>query len=102
MNWSSAGTECNTTKNTSTPVIGATWLLASEDQWNYMRGTNGAGGDTALCTGFTSVGGTNMQSSYWSSKEVNDALARSYSFYECNWFTNSKGQSLYVRACLAF
>ncbi len=103
MNWSSAGTACNTTKNTSTPVIGATWLLASEDQWNYMRGTNGAGGDTALRTGFTSVGGTNMQSNgYWSSKEVNNSLARSYSFYECNWFENSKGQSLYVRACLAF
>ena len=29
--------------NTSKTVTGATWLLASKDQWNYMLGASGAG-----------------------------------------------------------
>ena len=112
MTWEAAKTACNTTKNTSTPVTGATWLLASKDQWDYMLGTNGAGSYTALRDGFTSVGGSNLQSGeYWSSTEVdyngNDLVdsdyARYYYFnYGGMWSYVGKGSGYRVRACLAF
>ena len=104
MTWGAAMTACNTTKNTSTPVTNATWLLASQDQWNYMRGTDGAGSYTALRTGFTSVGGSNLQSgSYWSSTEYDSNEAWYYGFFLYGgWNTSSKGNNCWVRACLAF
>ena len=106
MAWGAAMTACNTTKNTSTPVTGATWLLASKDQWDYMLGTNGAGSYTALRDGFTSVGGSNLQSDdYWSSTECEDDsnYAWGYNFVYGYWNNDYKGYSpIRVRACLAF
>ena len=107
MTWGAAMTACNTTKNTNTPVTDATWLLASQDQWNYMMGANGAGSYTALRDGFTSVGGSNLQSDYyWSSTEYdsNSTYAWGYAFFSGgSWNDVSKGYSpTRVRACLAF
>ncbi|MBQ6750438.1 MAG: hypothetical protein IJR02_06675, partial [Bacteroidaceae bacterium] len=61
MAWQDAIDACLAKNNTSTRVTGATWLLASKDQWNYMKGTNGAGSYTALRTGFSSVDGSNLE-----------------------------------------
>ena len=106
MAWGAAMTACNTTKNTSTPVTDATWLLASKDQWDYMLGTNGAGSYTTLRDGFTSVGGSNLQSDdYWSSTECEDDsnYAWGYNFVYGYWNNDYKGYSpIRVRACLAF
>ena len=105
MIWSDACTACNTTKNTSTPVTAATWLLASKDQWDYMMGSNGAGSYTALRDGFTSVGGSNLQSNmYWSSteSESDSSQAWYHYFYSDNWWYWDKNSDYYVRACLAF
>ena len=106
MAWEAAKTACNTTKNTSTPVTGATWLLASKDQWDYMMGANGAGSDTALRNGFSGItGASNLQSSwYWSSTEYDaDAFyAWDYNFDEEEWDWIEKYENDFVRACLAF
>lgn len=104
MAWGAAKTACNTTKNTSTPVTGATWLLASMDQWNYMLGTDGAGSSTDLRDGFTSVGGSNLESGeYWSSTEADSYGAYPYHFGNGGWSYNNKGNGyVRVRACLAF
>ena len=92
--------------NTSKHVTDAEWLLASKDQWNYMLDTNGAGSYTALRDGFTSVGGSNLQSKdYWSSTEYEYNTTKAWSVnlgYEC-WYDNSKDRVYpMVRACLAF
>ncbi|MBR3080126.1 MAG: hypothetical protein IKH01_10040 [Prevotella sp.] len=104
MTWGAAMTACNTTKNTNTPVTDATWLLASQEQWDYMLGTNGAGSYTALRDGFTSVGGSNLQSDfYWSSTVYNSTYAWCYTFVYGYWNDTSKGYgAIRVRACLAF
>ena len=106
MAWGAAMTACNTTKNTSTPVTGATWLLASKDQWNYMLGTNGAGSYTALRDGFNGISGaSNLQSSdpYWSSTENGSSNAWYYFFSYGDWSYDEKGiDAMRVRACLAF
>ena len=99
-------TACNTTKNTSTPVTGATWLLASKDQWNYMLGTSGAGSYTALRDGFSGISGaSNLQSSapYWSSTENGSSNAWYYFFSNGDWYYDEKSiDAIRVRACLAF
>ena len=104
MAWDAANTACNTTKNTSTPVTNARWLLASKAQWDYMMGANGAGSYTALRDGFSSVGGSNLkQSNYWSSTQYDSSNARYYDFYNGVWSYAAKTSSnRYVRACLAF
>ena len=105
MAWEAAKTACNTTKNTSTPVTDATWLLASKDQWNYMLGTNGAGSYTALRDGFSGItGASNLMSAYyWSSTNDGEDNAWRRWFYEDEWQSITKGHALtYVRACLAF
>lgn len=99
--WGAARDACSA-KNTSTPVTNATWLLASQAQWNYMLGASGAGSDDALRTGFEGVGGTNLQSGYYWSSTV-EANAYFYAFDLHNWYyasTDSNG--IWVRACLAF
>ena len=92
--------------NTSKPVTDAEWLLASKDQWNYMLGTNGAGSSTTLLDGFTSVGGSNLESQdYWSSTEYesNTDEAWMFNFGYDWWYDYSKGTAYpQVRACLAF
>ena len=107
MAWKAAMTACNN-KNTSTPVTGATWLLASKDQWNNM--ITAAGGYTALRDGFSSVGGSNLQSwTYWSSTEhesFEDEYdeAWDYRFWarRGEWHVSRKRWDRLVRACLAF
>ena len=104
MAWEAAKTACNTTKNTSTPVTDATWLLASKAQWDYML--NGAGGTTSLRDGFSGItGASNLVSGfYWSSTEKDASTAWRYWFYEGNWNDAvPKDHALtYARACLAF
>ena len=100
--WQEAINLCSA-KNTSTPVTGATWLLASKDQWDYMLGANGAGSYTALRDGFSSVGGSNMQSGlYWSSTEHGSDEAWCYVFNDGHWGYNQKNNYCSARACLAF
>ena len=105
MTWESAKTACNATKNTSTPVTDATWLLASKEQWNYMLGASGAGSYTALRDGFSGISGaSNLQSYYyWSSTEEDSDFAWQYYFVNGSWFSDDKEDDrLWVRACLAF
>ena len=104
MAWEAAKTACNTTKNTSTPVTDATWLLASKDQWDYMLGTNGAGSYTALRDGFSGISGaSNLQSDfYWSSTEDEEDDVWYIDFRDGSWDITYKGNSYLVRSCLAF
>ena len=107
MDWDNAKTAC-TNKNTSTPVTGATWLLASKDQWNYMLGTNGAGSYTALRDGFSGISGaSNLRSDfYWSSTDYEDDADWACLFrFDEGWWTEyekNDSESVLVRACLAF
>ncbi len=102
MAWQDAIDACSA-KNTNTPVTGATWLLASYNQWNYMLGTNGAGGYDALRTAFTSVGGSDLQSDgYWSSTQSSDRQAYYFNFNKSDYYTALKTYAKWVRACLAF
>ena len=98
MNWSTAIETCAA----HTPAItGGTWKLATKDEWSNM--ITAAGSHTALRNGFSSVGGTNMQSNaYWSSTEEGSDNAWSYFFGYGVWGVNNKDLVDYVRACLAF
>ena len=98
MNWSTA----ITTAAAHTPAFtGGTWKLATRDDWDNM--ISAAGDDATLRSGFSSVGGTNMQSyGYWSSTEYSASNAWFYHFGSNNWNGNSKNWELLVRACLAF
>ena len=98
MNWSTA----ITTAAAHTPAFtGGTWKLATRVEWDNM--ITAAGGDANLRSGFSSVGGTNMQQyGYWSSTENNASDAWFYHFGSNNWNGNSKNLELLVRACLAF
>ncbi len=103
MKWRAAKDACSA-KNTSTPVTGATWLLASNDQWNSM--IDGAGSYIALRDGFSSVGGSNMHSDlYWSSTEHESDdyyEAWCYVFDDGHWGYNQQNNNCWARACLAF
>ena len=105
MDWWAAGNACSA-KNTSTPVTGATWLLASKDQWEYMMGADGAGSSSALRDGFSSVGGSNLQSDhqglYWSSTEYSSYEKWCYVFDDGHWGYNQQSNKCWARACLAF
>ena len=103
MAWQAAIDACSA-KNTSTPVTGATWLLASSDQWGYMMGANGAGSSTDLRDGFSSVGGSNLQSAgYWTGTESVSGYAWCYDFNYRNWGgATMASDNFWVRACLAF
>ena len=96
--WSTAQTTCDA----HTPAFtGGTWKLASKDEWNNM--ISAAGSYSALCEGFSSVGGTNMiPYYYWSSTEVDSGSAWSYEFGDGEWSADGKGEVASVRACLAF
>ena len=98
LDWSTAGTTCSG-KNTSTPITGAKWLLASKDQWDYMMGANGAGSWMNL----KDKADLNKDF-YWSSSPgSDDEEAKGFDFYGGNWSeTLAKTVSRYVRACLAF
>ena len=98
MNWSTAIETCAA----HTPAFtGGTWKLASKAEWSYMISAAGSYG--ALRDGFSSVGGTNMQSDvYFSSTEYDSFYAWLYYFNNGFWDFDSKNYSLCVRACLAF
>ncbi len=109
MRWDEAENACSA-KNTSTPVTGGKWLLASNDQWDHMLGTDepDAGSYEALRTGFESVGGTNMYPAfYWSSStQTVKKGSFEYTFYYRYHFGNfskvgGTGTGS-ARACLAF
>ncbi|MBR6092105.1 MAG: hypothetical protein IKQ09_04735, partial [Bacteroidales bacterium] len=93
-------TACNN-KNTSMPVVGGTWKLASKSEWDKM--ISAAGSSEALFDGFSSVGGTDMLSYYWSSEMdesgVNGLIIQSGSGW--SGFV-SNAQTAPVRACLTF
>ena len=97
-NWSTAQTTCAA----HTPAFtGGTWKLATKDEWDNM--ISAAGSFTDLRDGFSSVGGTNMQSAcYWSSSEDDSDYAWGYGFDFGFWSSVSKGFGYHVRACLAF
>ena len=101
MNWSTAMSTCSAKTPT---VTGGTWKLASKYEWNDMI----FGSYTALSDGFSSVGGTNMQSesdSYWSSTEGDSdhAWRYYYDFYGGMWVNDLKEHDdILVRAVLAF
>ena len=98
MNWNTAQTTCAA----HTPAVtGGTWKLATKDEWNNM--ITAAGSPDALRDGFSSVGGTNMQSRYWSSTESDSSRAWLYSF-SSGWKKETKDSSTgnYARACLEF
>ena len=105
MAWEAAMTACDS-KNTSTPVTGATWLLPSKDQWGYMLGANGAGSYTALRDGFSGISGaSNLQwDYYWTSTGNGSNIAWCYRFFDYGgWYDHEMlYRSRGVRACLAF
>ena len=90
--------------NTSKTVTGATWLLASKDQWNYMLGASGAGSYTALRDGFSGIAGARnlTKDTYWSSTEYDSDKAWCYGFNSGDWYSSWKMFDSRVRACLAF
>ncbi|MBR3274022.1 MAG: DUF1566 domain-containing protein, partial [Clostridia bacterium] len=98
MNWSTAIETCAA----HTPAFtGGTWKLATQDEWNSM--ISAAGSDTALRDGFSSVGGTNMQSNaYWSSTGSGSYFAWYYFFNYSYWNDDDKDRSVCVRAVLEF
>lgn len=101
MNKNKAETTCAA----HTPAFnGGTWKLASDGEWRNM--IDAAGSYTALRDGFSSVGGTNMQSAgYWSSTQTNMNWEwyYYYNFGSGNWDYYDKDFGSYVvRACLAF
>ena len=98
MDWSTAQTTCAAH---TAPFTGGTWKLASKDEWDNM--ISAAGSYSALHDGFSSVGGTNMQSDYyWSSTEKDSDFAWYYDHDLEDWYSGDKEYDLYVRACLAF
>ncbi len=108
MQWQPAIDAC-AAKNNTNPVTGAKWLLASQDQWNYMRGADGAGNDAALKNAFKNFGGSNLKATssdfyYWSStaNPYNSGGAYRYSFYIGTWYSSAKTYKCCVRACLVF
>ena len=99
MNWSTAISTCAA----HTPAFtGGTWKLATQDDWDNM--INAAEGYAALRDGFSSVGGSNLQSAgYWSSTENGSDYAKFYHFDENSWYFDYKTcDYFWVRACLAF
>ena len=106
--WEAAKTVCSTT----TPVTGATWLLASQDQWDNMISAckNVLGNKNTyedLRDGFSGIAGaSNLEPlSYWSSTEKDADNAWQYNFNDTSWGWDGYIKSnayRKVRACLAF
>ena len=106
-NWENAKTACSTTKTTSTPVTGASWMLPSQDQWKAMFKANGGSESsyTDLNTAIGNAGGTALQEYlYWSSTELDVDFAYFVYLLEglARFRDGHKGLENLVRACLAF
>ncbi len=100
MTWNTAKSTCSG----KTPTItGGTWKLATRAEWENM--ITAAGDFASLRDGFISVGGTNMQSSYyWSSTATGYDCAWVCNFSTGVWFDEHVDDycTEYVRACLEF
>ena len=104
--WGAAKDACNA-KNTSTPIVGALWMLPSQGQWNTMF--TAAGGDWKLRDCFSSAGGNNMLKDgyYWSSTG-DSQWAYYYMFSGYDWegawgsIQPYYNEAHNVRACIAF
>ena len=100
---------CNQ-RNSFQPVAGATWKLASKDEWQTM--VDAYGGYQQLRDGFGSVGGANLNTnSFYTSStayEKNSAIYWLYSFrddggwYNHGWQLSKTDLSGHLRPCLAF
>ena len=95
--------------STAAPTGCSDWFLPSAYQWNQMinacknvLGTTNSYKD--LRNGFSSVGGTNLQSltNYWSSTEYNEARAWYYDFNSGLWGYTLKINTFLVRSAIAF
>ena len=104
--WGGAKDACNA-KNTSTPIVGALWMLPSQGQWNTMF--NAVGG-CKLRDCFSSAGGNNIlkNGNYWSSTGDSE-WAKYYMFSEYDDWSGEWGEiqpyyndSHNVRACIVF
>ena len=88
--------------NTSHPIAGATWLLASQTQWNNM--ISAAGSASNLSNAFSAVGGTNLQAwSYWSSTPNHGGSAAWFYYFPSSawqWTYLNQDSGRYIRACL--
>ena len=107
MNLGTAKSTCSAKTPTVTGgtwklLTGGTWKLATKDEWDLM--ITAAGSYAALRDGFSSVGGTNMQSDdYWTSSESAPGVSWFYGFRYGTWYNwFPEGENYYVRACLAF
>ena len=104
MTWSDAKTACEG----KSAVAGGTWVLPSKEQWEAMGAKeSNSTSAKALRDGFSSVGGTNMQSgAYWSSTENSTNVNKAYRYYFTSgyyWENNvNKTVNNNVRACLTF
>ena len=104
--WGGAKDACNA-KNTSTPIVGALWMLPSHGQWETMF--NAVGGDSKLRDCFSSAGGNNILKfgNYWSSTG-DSQMAKYYMFSEDDWpgawgdMEPYYNDNFNVRACIAF
>lgn len=100
MTWNTAQSTCSG----KTPTItGGTWKLATQAEWENM--ITAAGDFASLRDGFSSVGGTNMQSDYyWSSTTTGYDCAYGCNFFDGGWLDDYRDDytTEYVRACLAF
>ena len=97
---------CNN-KNTSVPVAGAAWKLATKDEWDTM--INAAGGQQNLANGFSSVGGNNLNTSYGyyaTSSVTSYAPNRKYYVYKfgsySGWTDSKNDLACLIRPCLTF
>lgn len=101
MDWNTAISTCSG-KNTSTAVANASWMLASQEQWQTMGAIQNSSTYYALRGGFSSVGGTNLQSGYYWSSTASGALAWYFRYDDCMWGYMNNYRDYRVRACLAF
>ena len=105
MAWETAKTACSD-KNTSLPVTGGYWKLATKVEWDNM--ITAAGGCAALRDVFDGItGASNLKSDdYWSSTLRDNSTTNAYSYNfsgDGGWNGPAIGDyTIQVRACLVF
>ena len=96
------GIEVCIAKNTSMPVLGATWKLARRDEWDSMLFAT-IGNNERLLWQFSNVGGTNISGSdHWSSTPGSQGYAWKCGIAKGDWADHGTDAQCMVRACLAF
>ena len=96
------GIEVCNAKNTSLPVLGATWKLARRDEWDSMLFAT-IGNNERLLWQFSNVGGTNISGSdHWSSTAGSPGYAWKCGIAKGDWADHGTDAKCMVRACLAF